>query len=646
MLCSNCALKSNSKVTCGSSRKRSYQASIFIENSFFVEDFIMKNFKLKLLSICIIVSCVVATGSAVAQETGACCNPQNGMCYMSTQEGCYYEWLGPGTNCSMCELLGACCDQMTGNCYESSQSDCIYTWIGGMDCGICMGPPPVPGACCNWDTGACYMLLQEECKSPYQWLGPGTDCSMCAPEGACCYEATGDCYMSGESECIIPYTWLGIGSDCSMCVLPWGDFGDAPEGSNAVAYPATGVKGAFPTCTTIGPVGWWIQHVGSGAWFGSGNDFEGEGNGGLCPGCFPPYDQDECFGDGDAGLIIPQPYTIDATLNVVPCPQCGGTPLGDICQTAVWGTNIDIEVHNHMPNQTIGYVNLLIDWDQNGQWGGASNCPTAATPEHALVNFPVPNPYDGQLSGLMPIGAGFLIGPNRGYVWARFTITEVPVPEPWDGSGIFEDGETEDYLLEIGRVYEPKPLVEHSKWSQPPIEINPQSRTPEYCGWDEKSFREYIEPMWFDAWDCRTQCHGDADCDGDVDPDDVLIVQNAFGSVYPDPMYDPRADFNRDLRINATDMTILKLYLGTHPPADCGQRPQSWTIVADDFRCIGNMPITSIHWWGSYIDWQYPDPPAVKPTSWRIGFWSNVDGHGGYSCRAPDQMDSATGTGH
>jgi len=326
------------------------------------------------------------------------------------------------------------------------------------------------------------------------------------------------------------------------------EYGDAPEGSNAIAYPATGVTGSFPTCKTIGPAGW-IQHTNFGAWFGPSFDLELDGNAGLCPfGCFPPYDQDECFADGDAGLIVPLPYTIDAALNVVPCPQCSsGTPLGDTCQTALWGTNIDIDVHNHMPSQTIGYVNLLIDWNQDGKWSGSSNCPTAATPEHVLVNFPVPNPYDGPLSGLMPFGAGFLIGPNLGYVWARFTITEQPVPVPdWNGEGSFEDGETEDYLLEIGKVYEPKPPVEHVKWSQPPIEWNPQSRTPVYCGWDAPSFKEEWEP------------------------------------------------------------------------------PPIWQIVADDFRCLGTMPITSIHWWGSYIGWMDENPPAAKPTAWRIGFWSNV----------------------
>lgn len=227
------------------------------------------------------------------------------------------------------------------------------------------------------------------------------------------------------------------------------EFGDAPEG--AIAYPTLGINGSFPTCITVGPASW-IQHNNFGALFGPTVDFEGDGNASICP-TFTPnqYDMDECFVDGDAGLMFPDPYTIQGAVGaevVVPCPNSAGMSLGNTCQTALWGANLDIDVHNHMPNATEGWVNVLIDWDQNGLWAGTSQCPVAAAPEHVLVNFRIPNPFDGPLSGLNP--PGFLIGPNSGYVWARFTITEVPVLLPWEGDGAFEDGETEDYLLQIG----------------------------------------------------------------------------------------------------------------------------------------------------------------------------------------------------
>ena len=336
--------------------------------------------------------------------------------------------------------------------------------------------------------------------------------------------------------------------------------GDAPEG--ALAYPATGVTGAFPTCKDV-PIAGWVQHNNFGTWFGPSFDFEWDGNHGLCPG-FAPYDNDECFQDGDAGLILPEPYTIRAGV-VAPCcgspceyeicladsygdgwnggtvdvfvngnpvyigltlasglgPEChpipvrngdeitvhytagswsyeneyyiydsdgvlvrsegtggvtpgdvlpgqlyaacpsggmGGTPLGSPCGWAQWGSDIDILIHNWMPGHTEylpGYVNVLIDWNQDGQWQNdpATTCDGSMVPEHVLVDFVIPPQYDGPLSALGP--PSFQIGPNDGYVWARFSITEKPVGSNWTGEGAFEDGETEDYLL---RVYEPPPV--------------------------------------------------------------------------------------------------------------------------------------------------------------------------------------------
>ena len=94
----------------------------------------------------------------------------------------------------------------------------------------------------------------------------------------------------------------------------------------------------------------------------------------------------------------------------------------------------------------------------------------------------------------------------------------------------------------------PKKPVPHLKWSQPPIEVDPNSRIPEYSGWDEPS---YATPI-----------------------------------------------------------------AGTY---------DNMRVVADDYRCLGNMPVTSIHWWGSYYGLVEPGTmPTELPTSWKIGFWSNV----------------------
>jgi len=230
------------------------------------------------------------------------------------------------------------------------------------------------------------------------------------------------------------------------------DFGDAPEG--ALAYPDSCIVGAFPTCKNIGPAGW-IQHAvdgnDSGAYFGPGVDFESEGNAGQCP-MFNPnnYDQDECFEDGDSGLLRPTAFTIQGDVGseeVVPCLAWHKiAPLGMTCRTALWGLNVDIDVVNN--SGAIRYVNVLMDFDRDGRWFNFIMCPDGMALEHVLVNFPVPAGYAGPLSGLNP--PDFLIGPCSGYIWTRFSITEEPVSVPksgWNGEGMFEDGETEDYLF-------------------------------------------------------------------------------------------------------------------------------------------------------------------------------------------------------
>lgn len=222
------------------------------------------------------------------------------------------------------------------------------------------------------------------------------------------------------------------------------DYGDAPEG--VLAYPSTGQNGSFPTCVQTGPA-LWAEHNNFGAWFGPNVDFEGEGNAGTCP-VFAPYDNDECFNDGDAGLLMPPAFTISGGV-VTPCTAQAGT-LGGGCQLATWGTDIDIDIHNTMPNHEPylqAYVNVLVDWNQDGVWGGSSSCGRIFAPEHVLVDFVVPALYVGPLSALAP--PGFVIGSNPGYVWTRFSITESPVGPGWDGEGIFEDGESEDYLLQL-----------------------------------------------------------------------------------------------------------------------------------------------------------------------------------------------------
>jgi hypothetical protein len=249
--------------------------------------------------------------------------------------------------------------------------------------------------------------------------------------------------------------------------VPWGypdptdcidigciELGDAPE--QALAYPSLGVMGMFPTCLTDDVNGNYIRHVGNSVYFGPSVDYEVDGNANLCtPGYTIPYDNDESFVDGDAGLIKPKPYTINNLNQIVPL-AAAGEALGEACMMSYWGKDVDILVKGE------GYVNVLVDWDQNGQWGGFVACPSGNAYEHVLINFPVNAPVPTPLSTLMPPNTGFQAGIKGGFVWTRFTITRYPIEiQDWDGSGDFTAGETEDYLVYV----KPTREVPVSNWS-------------------------------------------------------------------------------------------------------------------------------------------------------------------------------------
>ena len=47
-------------------------------------------------------------------------------------------------------------------------------------------------------------------------------------------------------------------------------------------------------------------------------------------------------------------------------------------------------------------------------------------------------------------------------------------------------------------------------------------------------------------------------------------------------------------------------------------------IVADDWVCVDNSPVTAVEWWGSYLNWMEPAPPANGPVAFHLGFWTDV----------------------
>lgn len=53
--------------------------------------------------------------------------------------------------------------------------------------------------------------------------------------------------------------------------------------------------------------------------------------------------------------------------------------------------------------------------------------------------------------------------------------------------------------------------------------------------------------------------------------------------------------------------------------------PANPPIMADDWECRDERPITDVHWWGSFLGWTQPTPPPGQmPRAFHIGIWTDV----------------------
>ncbi|HPS54665.1 MAG TPA: hypothetical protein PLP05_03620 [Sedimentisphaerales bacterium] len=48
------------------------------------------------------------------------------------------------------------------------------------------------------------------------------------------------------------------------------------------------------------------------------------------------------------------------------------------------------------------------------------------------------------------------------------------------------------------------------------------------------------------------------------------------------------------------------------------------TMATDDWLCTDQRPITDIHWWGSFIGWTQPYPPAQVPDYFMMCIWTDI----------------------
>ena len=316
-----------------------------------------------------------------------------------------------------------------------------------------------PGFLMGPNEGGAWMRItvSDETVNPdFPWAGSST--------------MTGQSLTNGETE---DYP-LTITAPCP----PYEDWGDAPEGIQAYS---SGTIGHFPTCaaftppgtqtsdcapisTPPGPTGY-VRHLVTASdpfkyWLGCGStalstvgiDSEIDGkvnntggpvsacNNGVAIDCVESafgmnFGQDECTGDasGDAGILAPITFTT--------CSQ----------------SSITFNTFNCGPNQVEAYLNVLVDWNQDGDWNDNFLCSPAQgtcayewAVKNQLITLPV-----GCASQGSPL---FTSGPRAGEGWLRISLTPVPVNDdfPWRGSAsaaggqdFFNAGETEDYPVKI-----------------------------------------------------------------------------------------------------------------------------------------------------------------------------------------------------
>lgn len=291
-----------------------------------------------------------------------------------------------------------------------------------------------------------------------------------------------------------PATDVDGPNDCQRSIQ---DFGDAPEG--ALAYP--GVAGRFPTCTTPGPVGTrtvmcvplstlpgptgFVRHITTAAnlpyWLGcppvgtlpQGVDSENDGkmnatgaptsacNTTLGIDCVEAafgmsFGQDECYGSTDASIVNQMTFAA-CSLGTVAFKTYN-------CATA---------------NRTV-FLNILVDWNRDGDWNDNFFCNNGCSNEWAVKNVPLALP-PGCFSQVSPV---FRTGPNNRQGWLRLTITDTAVTDdfPWAGSALiagqsFSGGETEDYPVTV-RDTIPSPCKGYTDFGDAPEEIGAYPTVP------------------------------------------------------------------------------------------------------------------------------------------------------------------------
>jgi hypothetical protein len=233
-----------------------------------------------------------------------------------------------------------------------------------------------------------------------------------------------------------PVTWRPVVLDTgNACGTP--DLGDAPDSTNGseaamLAYP--GVQADFPSVFLAGSPAYGPYHKNNPLLFHLGKEISRE------------FEADSGLDDDTVNNINPKADQADRDLFDDGVPQ--GFPSFTPCTYQEF--TYEVTAYTGAPEKV--YVNVWIDWDQNGKWGDMLQCYIEGIPivaaEWAVANEAITLPGPGVHTFTTPAIFGFVTNPAIGR-WLRISITSEPVQSS-DGSGPaggYADGETEDYLL-------------------------------------------------------------------------------------------------------------------------------------------------------------------------------------------------------
>ncbi len=218
---------------------------------------------------------------------------------------------------------------------------------------------------------------------------------------------------------------------------PEAEYGDAPESGNA------GYAGSFNTVEAKFPTR-----------FNTVNSLYG-------PGAHALDSSEEWLGDPDLGEMYSYEFDADD-----PADPDGVMNLdnADAFDDGVRGLNIyltqipppaqltvDVTVADGAPDVP-RYLNVLIDLNMDGKWKGAA---AMGEKEWVTVNHVVnvaPGTTETITTDAFAYSHGLLLTPTT---WMRVVLSREPIDaaaffsDGWDGSGVFEHGEVEDYYVQL-----------------------------------------------------------------------------------------------------------------------------------------------------------------------------------------------------